>query len=945
MAKVSAAETTTPSDDVAEWLGFIDRARKDMREWEERCDKIRKKYIYENSQTVKRRRFQMLWANQEILRPAVYARRPSPSVTNRWKDGDAVARITCELLERNLDFQFDICDYDHAFQQVRDDYLLFARGVCRLRYEPIFKSDEIAEGEDDDDAAKLGGNSDTGREVLEGESGRGAESQGADGEGSAGRGARVQPGDDATPDPDDRVDEGDGEVLAFENVHLDFVQLTDFIHPKCRTWKELPWLDYVSYLDREALVKRFGEKIGNKIQLDTTEWAKRVDADPWVANSEAAQWATVHEIGATAPLKVLWISEGYPDVLDEGPPYLKFEGFFPSPRPAYGTLSTDSLVPHPDFIFYQDQAEEIDELTARIGHLTDSLKLVGFYAAGPAGEGYDREIQAAVKPGFENKMIPVRSWAAFAQGGKGGAPIVWLPVDQVGEILKGCVELRKQLIDDVREIMGISDIMRGNTEAEETAAAQGLKSQWGSVRLQVRQKELARLAKDVTRMAAEVIANHFQMSTLIKCANMKIPTEAENQQKIEQFQLQMRAFQQQQQMLAQQQQMRGAPPQPQLGPPAPGGVGEVPHPPGANNTPLAPPGPPGTPPGQNVVPIRPPGPPMASAGPPQTGGAPAGPPGGPPSPGGPAGQPGPKPPAPPQLGPTQEMVAELLKDAVTQRFLIDIETDSTIQADENAEKAARTQVLEAISKFVVAWMPIVAQEPALLPLASQMLLFAVRAFPTARDLEEAIEQALDKMQAASGQPKPPNPEQLKAQADLERTKAEIEAAQIDAQSAAQKGKVDIAMVQMKGSAAMEEHKMKLQQMQMQMQMDQHKLQSEHQVSMEKLQMEHQVAQTKMQADWQNAQASHALEQTKQQGQQKTLAQTAQIAEQRNTAKQALDQFKLQSQRQIQEGELNKAREMQNMGPPPKEAPQAEPKKRSFQIMRGNDGRMAGINEL
>ena len=936
MAKVSAAETTTPSDDVAEWLGFIDRARKDMREWEERCDKIRKKYILEISQRVKRRRFQMLWANQEILRPAVYAKRPSPSVTNRWKDGDAVARITCELLERNLDFQFDICDYDHSFQQVRDDYLLFARGVCRLRYEPIFKSDEIAEGEDDDDAGRISEEAEGGSGRVSGEDEDGA-AGGREGRAGPGAAARVQPGDDATPDPDDRADEGDGEVLAFENVHLDFVQLTDFIHPKCRTWKELPWLDYVSYLDREALIKRFGEKIGSKIQLDTTEWAKKEDADKRVANSEAAKKATIHEIWDKSKLKVLWISEGYPDVLDEGPPYLKFEGFFPSPRPAYGTLSTDSLVPHPDFIFYQDQAEEIDELTARIGHLTDSLKLVGFYAAGPAGEGYDREIQAAVKPGFENKMIPVRSWAAFAQGGKGGAPIVWLPVDQVGEILKGCVELRKQLIDDVREIMGISDIMRGNTEAEETAAAQGLKSQWGSVRLQVRQKELARLAKDVTRMAAEVIANHFQMSTLIKCANMKIPTEADNQKQIEQFQLQLRMFQQQQ--------MRGPPPQPQLGAPPPnappqalpGGAAEVPHPPGANNTPMAPPGPPG----QNVVPIRPPGPPQGMATQaPQSGQPPAAPQGGAQAP------PAPKPPAPPQLGPTQEMIAELLKDAVTQRFLIDIETDSTISADENAEKAARTQVLEAISKFVVAWLPIIQGSPEMLPLAGEMLLFAVRAYPAARDLEEEIERTMDKMQQASGQPKPPSTEQLKAQADLEKTKAEIEAAQIDAQTSAQKGKVDMAMVQMKGSAAMEEHKMKLQQMQMQAQMDQHKLQSEHQVSMEKLQMEHQVAQTKMQADWQNAQASHALEQTKQEGQQKTLAQTAQIAEQRNTAKQALDQFKLQSQRQIQEGELNKAREMQNMGPAPKEVgPPPEQKKRSFQIMRGNDGRMAGINEL
>jgi hypothetical protein len=42
----------------------------------------------------------------------------------------------------------------------------------------------------------------------------------------------------------------------------------------------------------------------------------------------------------------------------------------------------------PDFIFYQDQCDEIDALTKRIAALTDSLKLVGFYPGGPQGEGF-----------------------------------------------------------------------------------------------------------------------------------------------------------------------------------------------------------------------------------------------------------------------------------------------------------------------------------------------------------------------------------------------------------------------------------------------------------------------------------------------------------------------------------------------------------------------------
>ena len=97
------------------------------------AQRVKKLFRYENSTTVKRRKFQLLWSNIEILKPAVYAKRPSPAVSNRWKDGDAVARIACELLERNLDFQFDVMDYDLAFKQLRDDFLLYARGVVRLR--------------------------------------------------------------------------------------------------------------------------------------------------------------------------------------------------------------------------------------------------------------------------------------------------------------------------------------------------------------------------------------------------------------------------------------------------------------------------------------------------------------------------------------------------------------------------------------------------------------------------------------------------------------------------------------------------------------------------------------------------------------------------------------------------------------------------------------------
>lgn len=884
---------TPPTPTVESWLSLIEEAKKDARDYTKKCERIRRKYKYESSLSTKRRRFQILWSNQEILKPAVYAKRPSPSVSNRWKDGDAVARIACELIERNLDFQFDIMDYDLAFRQLRDDYLLIGRGVVRLRYEPVFKSAEVDPDDDGFSAAKPEGNSGEGASVDgDAESLGGSEAGAAAAVSSGGGGAAIPAARAAHPDSAGDLDgPGDEETLDIENIALDFVHAPDFIHPKSRTWKELPWLSFTSYMSRDALVKRFprkaknGKSVGSQVQLDSIDDGE--DRQKKASTGINARKATVYEIWDKTKKRVLWVSPGYPDNLDDCDPYLKLEGFFPCPRPAYGTLSTDSLEPIPDYVFYQDQAEEIDQLTARIGSLTDCLKLVGFYPAGPAGEGAP-EIERAVRPGFENQMIPVKSWAAFMQGGHGQAPIVWLPVEQVGEILKGCVELRKQLIDDIYQLTGISDIIRGTTEAEETAAAQGIKSQWGSLRLKERQNEMARIGRDVTRMAAEIMANHVQVSTMAKCANMKIPTEAEQQAEIQQYQVALRQFQiEQAQHAAQQQQNApgGSPPQGA----SPGGPGGAPP---ANNTP-APPGPP-----------HPGVAPTASGGPPQGQGAPQG-------PSAVDGAPAPQPPQEPTPQPTQEMIQELLRNGVTRRFLIDIETDSMIATDEQGEQQQWAKFLESVSKFLVAWLPMVEQVPEFLPVASQLLLSAVRRYKMGRESEAVIEQALEKLEAKSGQPKPPSGEQLKAQADLQKAQAEIAKAKIDAQTAGEKSKADVAMVQLKGQTEQQKQQMEMQKMQLEMQLEREKMQMQLHGEHQKHQLAAQAMQTKATMEAQQMQAqhrmqseqmtsAHELEKTKQAGAQKTLFQQAQADETKLAASSAMAQFKSSSDKEAAE---------------------------------------------
>lgn len=677
------------------WLDKIDRAQQDYNEWSSACDKIRKKYRYDGRKSSNRRRFQMLWSNLETIGPNIYAMPPKPVIQSRFNDGDTTANATGMILERAVRFYLDQCDYQTKFLQVRGDYLAYGRGTARIRYEPVFVEGGDPKPLDDTD---MNGPEESGRLSTE----------------------------DADPQ----------EVLDFENVQLDFVQREDFIHPKARIWEEVDWIAFRSFLTRDELTDRFPD-IGKKIPLDSQSGTGKPTNDN--GGGSVKDQATVYEIWDKTSRKVSWVAKGWPDVLEEGEPYLKLSGFYPCPRPAYATLTSDSLEPVPDYIYYQDQVEEIDDLTARIASLTDSLKLVGFYPAGPQGEGAP-EIERAVKPGFENRMVAVKSWATFTEAGKGGTPIIWLPVEQVAKIISECVQLRKQLIDDVYQITGIADIMRGATNPNETAEAQNLKTQWGTSRLDGKKREMARFARDVIRLMGEVMAEHFQIKTLMAVSNISLPTNDEVQQQQMQAQMQAQMQWQQQAKLAD---LTGQ---------------QTPQPPQQ--------------------------PDMA------------------------------------QVGPTVEMVQAMLSDGVTRRFRLDIETDSTIAANAQQERQDRTQFIQASTQFIQVAGQIIQAQPAMGPLMGQLLMFGVRAFPVARELEETIEKTIQTMEAQLAQPKPPppDPEQQKAQADIQiaNTKAQNEMA-IDQQKASADMQIKQVELAAKSHAAQADIHLKNQTNQMKMQ--------------------------------------------------------------------------------------------------------------------------------
>jgi hypothetical protein len=495
-----------------------------------------------------------------------------------------------------------------------------------------------------------------------------------------------------------------GGFYGHEKVCVDFKDRRDFLHSIARNWREVTWVAAASYLTRGDARKRFKRHSGDAYQ--DAEYRVNKEAKT-IGGADNRERAKFWEIWDKASGRVIWVSPGCDIILDEADPHLELREFFPCPKPAYGTVQRGSLVPVPDVLQYRDQLEELNLLTGRIHALSDALEAKGFYPAG--GSELADAVQAAIAHNTPGRMlVPISNWAAF---GGSKEVIIWLPIDMIAQTIVALVTLRKQVIEDIYQIMGISDIMRGATDPSETLGAQQLKTQNGSTRIRDKQQELVRLARDLVEISIEIICQAFDPVTIIEMSQTQLPTQDMQQKEVQQLVQQAQQLHQQMQQ-AQQMQQQAQQQQAQLPPP-----GAAPGAP-----PSTPPEPEEDPQAQQVAQM-------------QT-----------------------------QLQdligqiekvkakPTIEQVLKFLGDNRARSFTLDIETDSTILADENAEKKARTEFVGVLGTLLPQLSQMIQAEPKTAEFCGELLKFATAPFRAGRSLDGAIDELIEQMKAKGEQP-------------------------------------------------------------------------------------------------------------------------------------------------------------------------------------------------
>jgi hypothetical protein len=540
------------------------------------------------------------------------------------------------------------------------------------------------------------------------------------------------------------------QTVSYEQVGCEHVTWKSFRRGPARTWREVPWVAFEHFLTKDEVREKAAD-VADDVPYTYSPSATDEESNKKRSEPRFEKCARAWEIWDKRKRQVHFISPDYGKRrLWMTPDPLSLEQFFPVPRPLQAIRTTDSLIPITGLSIYESLVEELNDLTNRIRRLVKQCRVRGGYA------GLSDDIKTIAEAG-DGEIVPLTGAEMFVADGKNlNNAIIWWPLDQIVAALQQLVQQREMVKATIYEVTKIADIMRGSSDPNETLGAQQIKAQWGSLSVQRQQAEVARYARDLFRLKAELLANKVSMPNLMLMTGIQLPTQQVKQQT--QLKLQMQAQQAAQAQQAQQM----APPQP----------GQPPAPQPAPQPPQAPPQP--SPEDQKIL-----------------------------------------------ASPTVEEVEAMLRQDVMRTYHIDIESDSTIRGDLSRSQQQMSMFISGLAQFVAAVGPLVKDGVMPPDIAIELLAAFARQFKLGKQAEDTLARWADKIRGMANQPQQqkPDPNMIKAQTEIAKSKMDLQTAQT-------KGQIDQQGMMMDAQAKQAEHQMDMQKLGAQVQADTVKAQNQ-----------------------------------------------------------------------------------------------------------------------
>lgn len=391
--------------------------------------------------------YNILNSNVQILKPAIFARMPKIVVERRFKDVDLVGNLASRLVERSTSFMLATQHdrYMYANSSAVEDMLLVGRGQVWLRYSAGFEEQKDENGE----------------LILDEE----------------GNPVKVL-------------------IPNSEKVFIDPLCWSDYLESLSRNQYEVRWRARKLYWTRERLKIELGEELGCKIPLDYDPSNQKSSDDD---DNEFKQ-ATIYLVADNESKRFLWIHKQYKDApLRVVSDPFKLDDFFPCPRPLLTTHTSESSYPTPDYIIYEQLAEELDFTVNRLSSMTNCIRMVGAIAS-----QYNKDVKNILK-NTDGTLLPIDNWQMFSEKGGFSGVIDWIPFDQCVAAIPVLSQRVIEIKGWIDEITGIPDILRGVSDPSETLGAQQMKGRSLAVKLENRRAEVQRFNREQISKIAQII--------------------------------------------------------------------------------------------------------------------------------------------------------------------------------------------------------------------------------------------------------------------------------------------------------------------------------------------------------------------------------------------------------------------------------------------------------
>jgi hypothetical protein len=322
------------------------------------------------------------------------------------------------------------------------------------------------------------------------------------------------------------VTEDDQGLVIDEQTTCEYVPWRSFRRGPGRLWSDVTWIAFQHFLDKATIASRVEPDVLKEIPFTHSAAAKDEDStskDNTAGPPRFGKRAEVWEVWDKEKREVHFICPDYSEArLWTVPDPLGLIEFFPIPRPMQAVTTTDTLVPVSSYTLYKSLLQDLDKVSRRIAALVEQLRPRGIYV--DVG-GTDMKVWAEADDG---ELVPMQGVEMFMQsGGSIEKAIAWFPLEPIILALRELVQHREMIKQNIYEVTKIADVMRGVSKPNETLGAQNLKAEWGSLAIQRMQAEIARFARDLFRLKAEVMVDKMEFPHLLQITGIKLPTQQE----------------------------------------------------------------------------------------------------------------------------------------------------------------------------------------------------------------------------------------------------------------------------------------------------------------------------------------------------------------------------------------------------------------------------------